>query len=387
MRFTRLTVHRYVLPRMREGSMNAPLFLELETDAGVSGVGELGLAYGAGAKAAAELALELARSFLIGRADATPEGFVDQARRATYWGHTGGPIFGAAVSALEQALWDLRGKCLGLPVHALLGGTCRQRLRLYCNGWYRGLAAPAAYAEAAAGIVQQGFGAMKFDPMKLDAHGASAHVDRVLPPALEELAAARVAAVRAAIGERTEMMIELHGNMWPADSIRFARRIAPSRPYFLEEVADASDPQAAREVALATGMTTAGGERLTSLHEFRQFFEARALGVAQPDLGLAGGFTGTKAIAALAHAFSVYVQPHNCGGPIATAAAIHLSFAIPNFLIQEIFPVWPEDDRLDLVDTPYEREIRHGHLELPTRPGLGVTLNRAMLKHCESLSS
>jgi galactonate dehydratase len=155
----------------------------------------------------------------------------------------------------------------------------------------------------------------------------------------------------------------------------------------MEEVADAEDAGAAREVGERTGIAIAGGERLSTIGDFRRFFEARALSLAQPDMGIAGGFTGVRAIAALAAAHGVYVQPHNCGGPISTAACLHLSFSIPNFLIQEMFPVWPEDDRLDLVDTPYERQVMDGHAVLPTRPGLGVVLNDDYLQRCEHLSA
>ncbi len=385
MKITDITVYRYSLPRMREGSSQSPLFLTVETDQGLTGLGELGLAYGAGARAASELTLELAQAFLVGRSPFGTEAFVDAARRGTFWGHTGGPIFGAAVSALDEALWDIKGQALGLPIHALLGGACRDSLRFYCNGWYRSLDRPEAYADAARAVVEKGYDALKFDPMKLDTSGISLHLNRVLPPDIEDLAARRVEAVRQAVGPQVDLLIELHGNMWPSDSIKFARRIAPTNPFFLEEVADADDPDGAREVGLATGMMIAGGERLTSLSEFRRFFEARALRIAQPDLGLAGGFTGTKAIAALAHAFSVYLQPHNCGGPISTAAAIHLSFSVPNFLIQEVFPFWPEDDRLDLVDDPYERRITNGRIGPPTAPGLGVKLNSDLLKRCDTL--
>jgi galactonate dehydratase len=112
-----------------------------------------------------------------------------------------------------------------------------------------------------------------------------------------------------------------------------------------------------------------------------------ALSVAQPDMGVAGGFTGVRDVAALAPALGVYIQPHNCGGPISTAACVQLSFAIPNFIIQEVFPVWPEDDRLEMVDAPFERQIRDGQLALPARPGLGVDLNMDYLRRCERMEA
>jgi galactonate dehydratase len=104
-------------------------------------------------------------------------------------------------------------------------------------------------------------------------------------------------------------------------------------------------------------------------------------------MGVSGGFTGVRDVAALAAAHGVYIQPHNCGGPISTAACMQLSFAIPNFIIQEVFPVWPEDDRLEMVDAPFERQIRDGQLALPARPGLGLDLNMDYLRRCERMEA
>ena len=387
MKVTAVSVYRAVLAPMKEGAAHAPVIIRVETDEGIYGAGEVGLAYGTGGKAAAQLVVDLARGYLIGKDPFRTEAIADAMRRKTFWGHVPGAVFGAAVSAIDEALWDIKGKALGQPIHVLLGGACRDSLRLYCNGWYRGLARPEQYIEAAQEVLARGFDAMKFDPMKLDASGHSAHPNRVLDRAFEALAAARVAAVREAVGDRADICVELHGNMWPMDSIRFGKRIAQYEPLFIEEVADAEDAAAAKRVADGTGLPVAAGERLCTPVEFRSFFELGALSVAQPDMGVAGGFTGVRAIAALAAAHAVYVQPHNCGGPIATAACVHLSFSIPNFLIQELFPVWPEDDRLDIVDAPFERQVTGGRMPLPTRPGLGVELNMDYLKRCERLDA
>ncbi|RVT98844.1 mandelate racemase/muconate lactonizing enzyme family protein [Rhodovarius crocodyli] len=387
MKITNVSVYRAPMTAMKEGAAHAVLLVRIETDEGISGAGEIGLAYGAGGSGAAQIVLELARAHVIGRDPMRTEAIFDAMRRKTFWGHVPGPIFGAAVSAIDEALWDIKGKAMSQPVHVLLGGACRDELRLYCNGWYRSRTTPEAYAEAARDVVARGFDAMKFDPMKLDAAGKSAHPNRRLERPLENLAAARVEAVREAVGPDIDILVELHGNIWPMDAIRFGKRIAHTNPLFMEEVADAEDAEAARQVAEGCGLAIAGGERLCTPIEFRRFFELRALSVAQPDMGIAGGFTGVRAIAALAAAHGVYIQPHNCGGPISTAACLHLSFSITNFLIQEIFPVWPEDDRLDLVDAPYEKQVRNGRMPLPSRPGLGVELNMDYLKRLDCLTA
>ncbi|MGG5822536.1 mandelate racemase/muconate lactonizing enzyme family protein [Falsiroseomonas sp. HW251] len=385
MQVAAVRVHRTRFSAMREGAAHAVLPVEVITDDGLRGAGEIGLAYGAGGRGAAEILLELARTRLLGRDPFRTEQIQDELRRDTFWGHVPGPILGAAISALDEALWDIKGKALGQPVHVLLGGACRDRLRLYCNGWYRGLGPPDAYARAAKEVQARGFTALKFDPMKLDAEGRAHHVTRHIERWYEDLAVARVEAVRDAVGPAMDIIVELHGNMWPMDSIRFGRRIAHTRPFCMEEVADAEDAGAAREVGLQTGIAIAGGERLSTAGDFRRHFEAKAFSLAQPDMGIAGGFTGVRQIAALAAAHGVYLQPHNCGGPVSTAACVNLSFATPNFLIQEIFPAWPEDDRLDMVDEAFERGIVDGHLPLPTRPGLGVELRPDYLKGCDLL--
>jgi galactonate dehydratase len=387
MKVTAVQVYRAPLGAMKEGAAHAVLVVRVETDEGITGAGEIGLAYGTGGRGAAHVLLDLAREHVIGRDPFRTEGIFDAMRRKTFWGHVPGPIFGAAISALDEALWDIKGKALGQPVHVLLGGACRERLRMYCNGWYRSLGAPSAYADAARGVVERGFDAMKFDPMKLDVRGQSAYPNRRIERGHERLAVERVRAVREAVGPDVDILVELHGNMWPMDSIRFGKQVVDCAPFFLEEVADAEDAEAARQVAEGTGLPIAAGERLCTPIEFRRFFELRAISVAQPDMGIAGGFTGVRAIAALAAAHGIYIQPHNCGGPVSTAACVHLSFAIPNFIIQEVFPVWPEDDRLEMVDAPYERQIRAGQLDLPTRPGLGIELDANYLARCERITA
>jgi galactonate dehydratase len=386
MKITGATVFRIELAAMKEGARHAPLLLRLDTDDGIEGAGEIGLAYGMGGRGAAEILLDLARAFVIGRDPFDSNAIHDAMTRSTFWGTAGGAIFHAAISAIDEALWDIKGKALGKPVCDLLGGACRPDIRLYCNGWYRSAALPAHYAELAKGVVARGFDAMKFDPMKLDATGHAAHPNRVLDRDLETLAFERVAAVRQAVGPDVALLIELHGNMWPMHSLRFASRIRDLDPFFLEEPADPQDEHATARVARETGIPIAAGERLVTLQDFRRFFALDALHVAQPDMGIAGGFTGLLRIAALAAAHGVYIQPHNCGGPVSTAACVHLSFAIPNFIIQEVFPVWP-DDRLDLVDAPYERAIVGGRIARPTRPGLGVTLDRAFLARGEAMAA
>ena len=134
MKVTAVSVFRAPMGAMKEGAQHAVLLVRVETDEGIAGAGEIGLAYGAGGRGAAEIALELARGYLIGKDPFRTEQIFDTMRRKTFWGHVPGPVLGAAISALDQALWDIKGKALGQPIHVLLGGACHESLRIYCNG-------------------------------------------------------------------------------------------------------------------------------------------------------------------------------------------------------------------------------------------------------------
>lgn len=359
--------------------------VEIRTDEGITGTGEIGLAYGIGGRGAAHVAIDLAEQYLVGRSALRIEEAHDDMVRSSFWGMAGGAIFMAAVSALDEALWDIQGKHLGVPVHRLFGGPLLPELRLYANGWYRGLGTPEQYAEAATKVMEDGYTALKFDPFKTALDGTTHHPRRTLDKDLELLALARLLAVREAVGN-ADIIVEFHGNLWPVDAIRFGHAAAEILPYYYEEPVEPFNVTATSRVAARLDVPIAGGERLWSRHGFREFLDADALQLIQPDIGVAGGFTEVRKIAALAESYCAYVQPHNCGGPISTAAAVALSASIPNFLIQEIFPYW-DDDRYDIVDQPYEREIVNGHLVPHNDPGIGISLNHDFLDRFDTLKT
>lgn len=337
------------------------VFLKLYTDDGLTGVGE-------GSTEWNELAVEAAIRQMCGRLrGADPfqtEALWEQLYRDSYWRND--LIINSAISAIDQACWDLKGKKLGVPVYALLGGLRRERLRAYANAWYWGCTTPDDFARAARQVVAEGFTALKWDPF-----GAA---DMTLSAAAMRAAVDNVAAVRAAVGPDVDLCIEVHGRLAPAWAIEMARRLKPFDPFFYEEPVPPENFDALATVARAIEIPVATGERLTTKFLFQELLVRQAVDIIQPDLCHAGGLTEVKKIAAMAEASYVRVAPHNATGPIGTAAAVQLDACIPNFLIQEYFVT--QASWIDEVVQGAPRAVR-GEIAVPDRPGLGVELDEA----------
>ena len=282
----------------------------------------------------------------------------------------GGAIGMSALSGIDQALHDIRAKDLGVPLHVLLGGPVRDQLRMYDH---LGGGDPAAvydeatqeaFAERARRSVDDGFDALKIlaVPRSRPLEGAAAVREAV----------GLMAAVRTAVGDGVDVMVDLHGRTSAAMGIQYGLALAPLRPWFLEEPCRPDDTAGLAEVARAVPVPIAAGERLVTAREFRALFEQRAVAVAQPDVCHAGGVTGIRRIAALAEAYGVVLAPHNPLGPLATMVNVHLGFAIPGFLIQEVMRSdvpW----RDEVVDMPLA--IVGGRVTPPERPGIGIEID------------
>ncbi|MDJ0389711.1 mandelate racemase/muconate lactonizing enzyme family protein [Roseomonas sp. E05] len=355
-----------------------PLILRLWTDEGICGLGEAALAYGIGATGAAATLEEMLRRIVLGRDARQIEAIWSDLYDHTFWAKGGGPILYAAISAIETALWDIKGRALGVPVYELLGGRCRQEVRCYANGWSFRAVTPDEMARAAEQAVAKGYDALKFyplaTPIKDHPNGIFAHVSRrEFDRDFERLAVERVRAVRDAVGPDVDLMVDMSAELTTDAIIRLGRKLEEFDLFFLEEPVDPFDPDAMKLVAERITVPVAAGERLYTRYGFRRLFELRAAAIVQPDIGTVGGIMETKKIAAIAEMYNMRVQPHLCAGPVATAAALQLDACIPNFLIQELYP-FRVPEHFALVDAPLEPQVKNSRLAIPERPGLGVDL-------------
>jgi galactonate dehydratase len=363
-----------------------PVILRLRTADGIDGLGELALAYGTGSAAGVGMLKQMIERFVLGADARRIEQMWDTLYRHTFWGQGGGPVLYGAMSAIDEALWDIKGKALGVPAYELLGGKTRDDIRLYANGWSNlrtsdgrpRCVAPEQYAQAACEVVADGYDALKFDPFYIRPDGVQQHPGRELSREMIELVCNRVRAVRQAVGPLVDICIEVHGNLGTAAAIEVGRRLSEYRPLFYEEPVDAMNVECMRKVAENVPIPIAAGERLYTRYGFREYIEKQAIDVLQPDLGLAGGLSEVKKIAAHAETYNMTVQPHHCAGPVATAASIQLDACISNLLIQEWRP-YAQPALYELVEEALDTQAVGGRLAVPEGPGLGVTLNETVI--------
>ncbi len=370
MRVTEVTTH------IINSTWRNLVFVRVHTDAGIIGTGECTPVYATGAMGTEAAAREIAAYHLIGRDPLDIEAFYDRAFRESFWGRNPGVLFMGGVSGLEQALWDIAGKAMDVPVWRLLGGKCRDQLRLYANGWYtdaRTTGKLQDYIDSAKRVVDDGFTAMKFDPFMgsptLNDAIPPKHIDTFRDGPIVE----RVAAVREAVGPDVDIIVEVHGWLDVRTAIRFGQKFAPYAPMAYEEPIEPTNVDAMKKVSDRVDIPIASGERIYTRYGFREYIEQQALDIIQPDIGICGGIAEIRKIAAHAETYHIGFAPHNCNGPVATAATVHADFATTNFVIQEWFP-YELPEHYGLVDRAYEPTHNDGYLDVPERPGLGVEL-------------
>src|SRR5690606_32687516 len=340
--------------------------VELVTDDGHRGVGEARMAN----KTDTLLACirELAARYVVG---ADPFDVERLAWRA-HWEDYGraGEVTQSALACLDIACYDLIGQALGVPVWKLLGGRFRDRVPAYANGWYQGKRDPESFAEMARKVVARGYRGMKVDPF------GSATAE--LGPGQLALAVEIFAAVREAVGPEVALMLEMHGRFTAATAVEAAAAFAPYRPEWIEEPVPPYHASRMRQVRAGTSLPIATGERVHTVAEFREFFEDSTVDIAQPDLTHIGGFTGIRKLAGWADAYGVLMAPHNVAGPVGTAANLHFAVACPNYKVLEHFNDFADPWVADLVGGGYRVDESDGCFGLPTAPGLGVSLDRAV---------
>ena len=342
------------------------VFVKVYTDEGISGVGEATLEY---KEKALIGAVEHIREVLVGQNPLNVEKHFHDIYRDAYW--RGGAVLMSALSAVEMALWDILGKSLGVPVYQLLGGKMRDEVRIYVNGWFAGAKTPEQFAEKAKIAVQRGVTAMKWDPF------GKAYLEisnRDLDTALR-----CVAAVREAVGDQVDLLIEGHGRFNVPTGIKIAKELEPFHPMLFEEPTPPDNLEALRAVREKSPVAISAGERLYTLKDFKELFETRAADFIQPDVSHAGGIMELKKIAAMAETYYIPFAPHNPSGPVACAATLQLAACTANFSILEIMYSDVEWRR----DVTNEKLSYHdGFIRIPDGPGLGIEINEeACLEH------
>ncbi len=328
------------------------LFLKVHTDAGLTGLGEPILE---GRALTCAQAVKEAEPYLIGK---------DPRQVAHHWQaiyrhafYRGGPILTSALSGIEQALWDIKGKALGVPVYELLGGPTRTRVRVYAHtGSPEDLKAKKA----------QGFTAFKCGPKK----SRAARI--VETPAFIEEAAGGFAALREAAGKDIDIGIDFHGAISPQTAKLLIKALEPYQPMFIEEPVNCQNADVMADIARGTHLPIATGERIFTKWGFREILEKKAASILQPDLCHAGGILEARLIAGMAEAYYAAIAPHNPLGPISLAAGIQLAASIPNFLCQEQVSLGE-----GYLKSPFK--VENGFVPIPTGPGLGIELDKEKL--------
>ena len=302
------------------------------------------------------------RTHILGQDPFAYEALVQRMWRTDY--ERAGAVVMAGIAAIEVACFDIVGQALGRPIYQLLGGPVRDRIKAYANGWYTVERTLDEFHSAARRVMERGYRALKLDPF-----GSGSYE---LEPAERRHAISLVEAVRDAIGPDAELFIEMHGRFTAATAISLARELARFQPSWIEEPVPPENLAALEKVSRQAPIPIASGERIHVRHEFRELFERQAVDIVQPDLTQCGGIAETRKIAAWAEAYYILIAPHNVGGPISTAAALHLAAATPNFKIQEHFNDFGEEHVK--ASAPGNPDVVDGFFSLPSRPGLGVSL-------------
>lgn len=339
------------------------LFLELSTDDGRTGVGEVRMVNKTETLAAC--IQELAPRYVIGSDPFDVERLAWNVQRAEYG--RPGEVTQSALAAFDVACWDLMGQSLGVPVWKLLGGKFRDRVLAYANAWYQAERDPATIAALAQQVVKRGYRALKLDPFG----AASAE----LPTADRKRAVSIVAAVREAVGPDVQILVEMHGRFTPATAVRVAAMLEAYDPEWIEEPVPPENVAALARVRNATRIPIATGERAHTVAEIREVIEQGVADVVQVDLTHFGGFLGLKRIAGWAEAHYLLLAPHNVCGPVGTMANVHFAVSTPNYKILEHFNDFADAWVHELVDAAPQVDPRDGCFGLPDRPGLGVRLN------------
>ena len=340
-------------------------FVKVETDEGLTGVSEVRMnnrtdalvAYIDGAK----------KRHVIGSDPFNTEDLYQRLFRDDYG--RAGEIVATGISVIEIACWDIIGKALNQPVYRLLGGACRDKIKAYANGWYRVERATEEFHAAAKRVLEKGYRALKFDPFGAGYYELS-YEEKLKSVELVE-------AVRDAVGPDVEILVEMHGRFSPYMAIEISAELEKFQPSWVEEPVPPDNIAALAKAAEKINLPVATGERLHNKYEYRELINLQAADILQPDITQTGGFLETKKIAAMGDMCYMTVAPHNVGGPVSTASALHFAACTTNFKIQEHFndfsEAWVKEAATGCP------EVIDGYFSLPNGPGLGMELNEDLI--------
>jgi galactonate dehydratase len=331
-------------------------FVRITTDSGLVGLGQSACW---GYPLAVHEVIQAFRPHLVGQ---------DPLRIEHHWqylyrmGPFRGSVLSGAVSAVDIALWDIKGQHLQAPIWQLLGGMCRDRIRLHL---LMGGGSPDAVARNAKAAAEEGFTAIKFDPIPAGFQDMS--LSQLVSDTVDQVAAARQA-----VGNGVDLILEIHRKLTPLQAVPLAEAVRQFQPLLYEDPIQIDSIQSQADIARRVSIAVANGERLHTIWEFRELLAAGGPQFVRPDVGLAGGLTHCKKIAAIAESYHSAVVTHNFLGPVLTAAAVHLDVSIPNFVVQEYSKV---DEGSKSAPFTGVLQRRGGYLPLPEAPGLGVKLD------------
>ena len=371
-----------------------PIIVKIFTDEGIYGIGEAGVAIGSGSRGAFEVLKDFA-PMIKGMDPLAHEVIWEKLFKTSFWAQGNGAIMMSAISAVDTALWDIKGKAAGMPLYQLLGGKQRDKLRAYASqlqfGWdvdsfnpADALSEPAQYAEAALKAKAQGYTAIKINFLRFDRKGKIlSHLDTTghLSRETMKTAEARLKAVREAVGPDMDILIENHAMTDANTAIQFARMAEPYDIMFLEEGCTPLNPGVMRKIAENTSIPLATGERTYTRWGFLPFLENHSLTLIQPDIGNCGGITEAKKICDLAHVFDVGAQMHVCSSPISVVIALHLEASIPNFIIHEHHIANTTSGTI--AECIYDYQPVDGYFTVPDLPGIGQDISPEAIRKAE----
>lgn len=384
MKITKVNVYLEKTPVNRPGWR--PILCRIFTDEGIFGDGEAAIAYGKGAPAAFGMIKDLA-PMIIGMDPLKIDVIWEKLYKGIFWGQSGGPIVFSGIAAIDMALWDIKGKYYNAPLHELLGGKYRSKLRSYASqlqlGWGQHLLKEdpvdfavtlEQYKENAQAAMEEGYDAVKVDFSSVAGDRvrilSSLETGSLLQEDLLDLIEDRVRVTREVCGPKVSIIMENHCAFDAPGAIQVAKRCEKYNIFFFEEP-NTPTPKTARYLRDKVNIPIAQGERIFTRMQYIPYFQDQSIQVIQPDIGNCGGITEVKKICDMAYAYDIGVQAHTCASPLSTAVALHLEAAIPNFCIHEHHSNNIHEWNRMLCDVDFQPV--KGYMEVPDAPGIGCS--------------